>query len=214
LNALQQQVERGVEVLRAGGVIVFPTDTVYGLGADAFNPRAVRRVYEVKRRSADLALPLLLGGLSQVDALAEAVPGFARFMAERFWPGGLTIVLPKSVSLPSHLGRGATVAVRVPRHAVALDLISRLGRPLVGTSANISGEPSVLTADEARKQLGSEVELIIDGGKCPGGVESTIIDATGEVPVVLRRGMITEFAIGKAYEDYCGERCIAYRSRL
>lgn len=214
MNALQQQVEKGVEVLRAGGIIVFPTDTVYGLGVDAFNPSAVRRVYEVKRRVADLPLPLLLGDVCQVDALAEAVPGFARFMAERFWPGGLTIVLPKSALLPSHLGRGATVAVRVPRHAVALDLIARLGRPLVGTSANISGQPSVLTAGEARQQLGSEVDLIIDGGKCPGGVESTIIDATGEVPVVVRRGIITERAIGKAYEDYCEERDSAYRSRL
>ncbi len=214
MNALQQQVEAGVEVLRAGGVIVFPTDTVYGLGVDAFNPRAVRRVYDVKRRAADLPLPLLVGDVSQVDALAEAVPEFARFIAERFWPGGLTLVLPRSASLPPHLGRGATVAVRVPRHLVALDLISRLGRPLVGTSANISGQSSVLTAGEAMQQLGNEVDLIIDGGKCPGGVESTIIDVTGEVPVIVRRGIITDDAISKAYEDYCEERYSAYRSGL
>lgn len=201
-------------VLRAGGVIVFPTDTVYGLGADAFNPRAVQRVYEVKRRAADLPLPLLLGNVSQVCTVAEAISGFAQFMAERFWPGGLTIVLPKRASLPSYLGMGATVAVRVPKHPVSLALISRLGRPLVGTSANISGQPSVLTAGEARQQLGREVDLIIDGGKCPGGRESTVVDGTGEVPVVVRHGIIAEHAISKAYEEYCEARDNAYRSRL
>lgn len=214
MDALQQQIEKGVVVLRAGGVIVFPTDTVYGLGADAFNSRAVQRVYEVKRRATDLPLPLLLGSVSQVCTVAEAISGFAQFMAERFWPGGLTIVLPKRASLPSYLGMGATVAVRVPQHPVSLALISRLGRPLIGTSANISGQPSVLTAGEARQQLGREVDLIIDGGKCPGGRESTVVDGTGEVPVVVRHGIIAEHAISKAYEEYCEARDNAYRSRL
>lgn len=195
-------------------MIVFPTDTVYGLGADAFNSRAVRRIYEVKRRAATLPFPLLVADMSQLCTVAEAISGFARFMAERFWPGGLTIVLPKSAALPSYLGVGATVAVRVPNHPISLALVSRLGRALIGTSANISGQPSVLTAGEARRQLGREVDLIIEGGKCPGGRESTVVDGTGEVPVVIRPGIIPEHAISKAYEEYCEARDNEYRSGL
>jgi len=198
---LHGQVKEAVQILKKGGVIVLPTDTVYGLGADAFNSKAVDRIYEIKNRPRHLPLPLLLSGVSQITMIAESVPEVGWFLASRFWPGGLTLVLPKIASLPSYLTRGPTIAVRIPNHPICLALIEGLGRPIIGTSANISGRPSCLTTDEVKQQLGDKVDLIIDGGKCPGGGESTIVDVTGEVPVVLRQGIIAQYEIDKILES-------------
>ncbi len=195
------QVKEAVQILKKGGVIVLPTDTVYGLGADAFNSKAVDRIYEIKNRPRHLPLPLLLSDVSQITMIAESVPEVGWFLASRFWPGGLTLVLPKIASLPSYLTRGPTIAVRIPNHPICLALIEGLGRPIIGTSANISGRPSCLTTDEVKQQLGDKVDLIIDGGKCPGGGESTIVDVTGEVPVVLRQGIIAQYEIDKILES-------------
>ncbi|MCK4388167.1 MAG: threonylcarbamoyl-AMP synthase [Dehalococcoidia bacterium] len=214
MNALQGQVKEAVQILKKGGVIVFPTDTVYGLGADAFNSKAVERIYEIKKRPRHLPLPLLLSDVSQVTMIAESVPDSGWFLASRFWPGGLTLVLPKAASLPTYLTKGPTVAVRVPNHPICLAIIKRLGRPIIGTSANISGRPSSLTADKVKQQLGGKVDLIIDGGKCPGGGESTIVDVIGEMPVVLRQGIITQYEIDKVYREYCEVRSDACCSRL
>lgn len=214
MNALQGQVKEAVQILKKGGVIVFPTDTVYGLGADAFNSKAVERIYEIKKRPRHLPFPLLLSDVSQVTMIAESVPDIGWFLASRFWPGGLTLVLPKAALLPTYLTKGPSVAVRVPNHPICLAIIKRLGRPVIGTSANISGRPSSLTADKVKQQLGDKVDLIIDGGKCPGGGESTIVDVTGEMPIVLRQGIIAQYEIDKVYREYCEVRSDACCSRL
>ena len=214
MDALQVLVTEGVKILKAGGVVAFPTDTVYGLGADAFNPRAVERIYEVKKRPRHLPFPLLLGDTCQVTWVAQPLSGIASFLARRFWPGGLTLVLPKAASLPAHLTSGPTVAVRIPDHPVCLVLIERLGSPLIGTSANISGGVAALAADEVRQQLGQKIDLVIDGGKCTGGKESTIVDVTGEMPVILRQGIISQNEIEKACKEYYQVKDDAYCSRL
>ncbi len=188
---VQRQVERGVSILKQGGLVAFPTDTVYGLGACANLAPAVERIYVVKQRPRNIALPLLLAHTSQIGEVAYPVPEIAWLLARNFLPGALTLVLHKSSSVPDTVTSGATtVAVRVPAHPVPVALIEGVGAPIVGTSANLSGQPSLLTADEVRAQLGNKIDLIIDGGRCPGGRESTIVDVTGETPVVLREGEI------------------------
>jgi len=197
---LEEQVKKGVGILKRGGVVAFPTDTVYGLGADAFNPEAVERIYLVKKRPRHLPLPLLIGDMKQLAVVAEPLTEVALFLAQRFWPGGLTLVLPKAGGLPACLG-GAGVAVRLPAHPVCQALIRGVGSPITGTSANISGKPSALTAGEVREQLGNGVDLVIDGGRCPGGVESTVVDLSGEKPAILRRGIISEEEIDRVVEE-------------
>lgn len=208
---LALQVDRAVEILMSGGVVAYPTDTVYGLGCNAFNVEAVERVYRVKNRPFHIPLPVLLADLSQLNVVVDCVPGIARFLMKRFWPGGLTLVLPKAASLPAIVTAGSgKVAVRIPNHAVPLTMIRRLGAPIIGTSANVSDKPSPVTAEEARQQLGEHVDLVIDAGKCPGGVESTVIDVTAATPVILRAGIIPESEINRACQEYTEEvsRCI------
>lgn len=200
--ALQEQIGKGVKILKADGVVAFPTDTVYGLGADFSNATSVERIYEIKKRPKYLPLPLLVNDMSQVRALAAVVSHLTLFLARRFWPGGLTLILPKAGSLSLYPAGQSTVAVRVPAHAVPLALIQGLGKPITGTSANISGSLSALTAGEVDEQLGSRVDSIIDGGKCPGGSRSTIVDVTGETPVILRQGIIPQYEIEQAFEGY------------
>ena len=186
----QQQVEPGIAVLKKGGLAAFPTDTVYGLGAVANIPEAVARIYRVKGRPPGMALPLLLGDIAQLDEIARVVPPAARQLACRFLPGALTLVLLKSAAVSEAVTAGGkTIAVRVPDHPVPLALARGVGAPIVGTSANRSGRPSTLTADDVRAQLGDEVDLVIEGD-CYGGRESTVVDLTGGVPVILREGAI------------------------
>ena len=189
-SEIQAQIERGISILKQGGLVAFPTDTVYGLGTSANNQQAVARVYQIKERPKDMALPLLLAHTSQISEVASHVPPIAWLLADKFLPGALTIVLYKSNSvLDIVTGGGSTVAVRVPAHPIPVALAQDLG-PIVGTSANLSGKPSALTADEVCSQFGDKIDLVIDAGRCPGGRESTIVDVTGEVPVVLREGAI------------------------
>lgn len=189
---IQQQIERSIAILKRGGVVAFPTDTVYGLGAGANNPQAVERVYRVKERPSNMPLPLLLANKSQITELAEPVPPLAWTLIDSFLPGALTLVLNKSSSVPDKLTAGsATIAIRIPAHPVPVALVEGLGTPIIGTSANLSGRPSPLSADEVKAQLGDKIDLIIDGGRCPGGKESTIVDASGPTPVILREGAIS-----------------------
>jgi len=202
MDASKEQIDKGIQILKRGGVIAFPTDTVYGLGADAFSPKAVERIYEIKKRPRHLPLPLLIGDVEQLAVLAvKPLPEIALFLARRFWPGGLTLVVPKAVHLPGYLG-DTNIAVRVPAHPICLALILAINNPLIGTSANISGKPSVVTAGEVRQQLGNEVDLIIDGGRCPGGSESTVVDVTGGGAVILRHGIIPEEEITQVAQEY------------
>jgi L-threonylcarbamoyladenylate synthase len=202
MTILQAEIEEAVSILKKGGVIAFPTDTVYGLGADAFNSMPVERIYEIKGRSESHPFPLLIADVNQLTALAEPVPELAWFLATRFWPGGVTLVLSKKHSVPAYLASGSTIGVRVPGHPTCSTLLEHLAGPLIGTSANISGQPAALTADEVRQQLGRRVDLIIDGGTCPGGRESTVLDITREPPVVLRRGIVSSHEIDRAYDEY------------
>jgi L-threonylcarbamoyladenylate synthase len=195
---LQGQVDKGIAILKQGGLVAFPTDTVYGLGACFSNLSAVERVYRVKQRLRKMGLPLLLAEEAQISEVAEYVPPVAWLLIGRFLPGALTIILPKSDSVPDIVtGGGKTVAIRIPAHLVPIALIKGIRSPIVGTSANVSGRPSSLTADEVCSQFGDEIDLVIDGGRCPGGRESTIIDITGETPRVLREGAISRQELEK-----------------
>ena len=198
---IQQQVARGISILKRGGIVAFPTDTVYGLGACVNLHQAVERVYQVKERPRDMALSLLLAHVLQISEVAEPVPPIAWLLAHNFLPGALTIVLHKSNSVPDIItGGGITVAVRIPAHPIPVALAGGLGIPIVGTSANLSGKPSALTADEVYSQFGDKIDLVIDGGRCPGGRESTVVDVTGERLVVLREGAIS----WNELEQVCG----------
>ncbi len=198
---IQEQVERGISILKQGGIVAFPTDTVYGLGAWADNEPAVERIYRVKERRRNMALPLLLADVSQISQVAEPVPEIAWLLIRNFLPGALTLVLYKSNSLPDIITAGGrTVAIRIPAHPIPVALAEGVGAPIVGTSANLSGKPTTLTADEVQSQFGDKIDLIIDGGRCPGGRESTIVDVTGEIPVILREGAISK----KELKKVCG----------
>jgi len=214
MDVLQQEIEKGIKILQKGGVIAFPTDTVYGLGADAFNSIAVERIYEIKNRPKHRQLPLLIAGVERLVTLADSIPEIAWFLARRFWPGGLTLVLPKTDSLPVYLAPGPTIAARVPDHPACLAIIQHLGNPIIGTSANISGQPPALTAEEVGQQLGGKIDFIINGGKCPGGKESTVVDVTRESPIILRQGIIPSHEIDKAYKEYLEVKSEAHCYRL
>ncbi len=182
---------RAVEMLRAGGLVAFPTDTVYGLGARAWSAEAVAQLYVAKGRAESKAIPILLASADALVDVVASIPPVARALAARFWPGPLTLVLPRHARVPDVVtGGGPTVAVRVPDHPIALRLIAVLGEPLAATSANRSGAPSPVTAEEVAAQLGGRIPLIVDGGTCPGGLASTVLDLTTSPPTILRRGPV------------------------
>lgn len=182
---------RAVETLSGGGVIVFPTDTVYGVGCLIDNDDAVRRVYALKNRPAAESLPVLLADVAQLDQYASDVPAVARRLAGRFWPGALTLVVRRSERVPSLVaGGGGTVGLRVPNHPVPRALVQKAGTPIVGTSANTHGMQSPVTAQQAIFELGDRVDMVLDGGRVPGGRESTVVDVTTDAPRVLREGAI------------------------
>jgi tRNA threonylcarbamoyl adenosine modification protein (Sua5/YciO/YrdC/YwlC family) len=186
--------------IRAGQLVVMPTDTVYGIAADPFSVSAVRSLLTAKGRGPDMPVGILVGSWTTIDGLVLNVPRPARQLIEAFWPGDLSIVLPHAPSLSWDLGhtRG-TVMVRMPLHPVAIELLRETG-PLAVSSANRSGQPPAATADEARAQLGDSVLVYLDGGPSGDPVPSTIVDLTGDLPVVLREGAVTT----KAVEDVLG----------
>ena len=191
--ALLDQVNQAVAVLRGGGIVAYPTDTVYGLGADIYNDEAVSRVYHIKERPLSQPLPVLVADISQAGLLMDDQSKQAQLLMKRYWPGGLTIVFHKNPEVNSLVlaGRGK-IGIRIPHHDITRAMIADLGRPIVGTSANLHGKPAALTAAEVRDQLGSKVDFILDGGTCPGSRESTVIDLTVETPTILRQGTIEE----------------------
>ncbi len=177
--------------VRAGGLVVLPTDTVYGIGADAFDADAVAGLLAAKGRGRDMPVPVLVGSWSTVEGLVLSVPTHARALIEAFWPGGLSLVLPQAPSLAWDLGdtRG-TVNLRMPLHPVALDLLREVG-PMAVSSANRSGQPPAATAEQARRQLGDSVSVYLDGGPSGEPVASTIVDLTEPQPRVLREGAVS-----------------------
>lgn len=191
LNADEEGIRAAAAALRAGALVAFPTDTVYGLGAHAFRPEAVARIYRVKGRGERKPIALLLASGDDLGQVAVAITPQAQRLAARLWPGALTIVLPGRSEIPAVVrGGGPTVGVRVPDHPVARALIAAAGAPLATTSANRSGEPSPTTAAQVLEQLGGLIEFIVVG-ECPGGVESTVVDVSVEPPAILREGAIS-----------------------
>jgi len=185
-------VDRAVDALRQGEVIAFPTDTVYGIGAHAFLPQAVARLYAVKGRPVGMAIPLLLSGTEALSLVCVDIPSLAWEIAVHFWPGALSLVLRRAPAVPDAVTAGGpTVAVRVPDHPLVRKLCQRLGAPLAATSANRHGWPSPVTAGEVHRALADRIPLILDGGTCPGGVASTVLDLTVSPPAILRPGPVT-----------------------
>ncbi|MCF2536069.1 threonylcarbamoyl-AMP synthase [Streptomyces sp. FB2] len=192
MKAGTSDIEKAAGVLRAGGLVALPTETVYGLGANAEDPAAVSRIFQVKGRPPSHPLIVHIGGAEQLDDWVQEVPATARLLAEHFWPGPLTLVLRRGRRVPSEATGGLeTVAVRVPDHPVALALLSAFGGGVTAPSANRFGSVSPTTADDVRAELGDGVDFVLDGGACEVGVESTIVDATGEIPTILRPGGVT-----------------------
>lgn len=201
-------IAEAARCIRVGGVVVFPTDTVYGLACDLFNAEAVERIYRVKGRPAKMPLIAMLtpGGAGEVPAdlehLVTTIPESARRFMARCWPGPLTIIMPACPELPATvLGGGETIGVRVPDHADALRLLRAAGISLATTSANLSGHPAALTAAEAAEQVGDMVDLIFDAGPCPGGIASTVVNCAVEPPVILREGPVTAAMLEEIYPE-------------
>jgi tRNA threonylcarbamoyl adenosine modification protein (Sua5/YciO/YrdC/YwlC family) len=188
-------IDAAARAVQAGQLVVLPTDTVYGIGADAFDATAVTDLLTAKGRGRDMPVPVLVGSWSTIDGLVTYVPAQTRSLIEAFWPGGLTLVVEHAPSLAWDLGdsRG-TVAVRMPLHPVALELLDRTG-PMAVSSANRSGQAAARTAEEAQDQLAGSVQVYLDGGPARVGVASTIVDVTTETPRVLREGAVTVEAL-------------------
>ncbi|MBM3151573.1 MAG: threonylcarbamoyl-AMP synthase [Chloroflexi bacterium] len=188
---------RALKTLHLGELVAFPTDTVYGVGAPAFDARAVENIYHAKGRSNEKAIPVLLGDVEDLEKITLNVSPLAMQLATRFWPGPLTLVVPKHPDLPEAVSASQTVGVRVPDHPAARVLLRAAG-PLAVTSANRSGEASPVTAKEVMEQLGGRIPLIIDGGRTPGGIPSTVVNCLGIEPVILREGPLTAGQVRQA----------------
>jgi L-threonylcarbamoyladenylate synthase len=179
-------------LLREGEVVAFPTDTVYGLGANAFERFSVQQIFTIKERPHDKALPVFISQINDLNLVARHIPNQAWSLLQVFWPGDLTVVLPKNPALPDDVTAGEkTVAVRVPDHPVCRELVVQVGRPLAVTSANLSGQPTPTTAQAVAAQLRGRLPLILDGGPSPTTQPSTIVDLSVSPPRLLRQGRLT-----------------------
>ncbi|HKC28177.1 MAG TPA: L-threonylcarbamoyladenylate synthase [Jatrophihabitans sp.] len=197
-------VKTAAHSVSMGELVVLPTDTVYGLGADAFAPEAVASLLDVKGRQRDMPVPVLVGSWSTIDGLVTNVDARARTLIEAFWPGGLTLVVRHAPTLRWDLGdANGTVAIRMPLHPVAIELLETTG-PMAVSSANRHGQPPAQTAAQAREQLGDDVAVYLEDGPVAGGVASTIVDITGENPRILRLGAISAEALREVVPDIVG----------
>jgi len=187
-------LSHAVDVLQHGGMVAFPTDTVYGLASIPFKGEYVERLFAAKGRNSSHAISVLIGDLSDLKRIVSEFGECATHLAQRFWPGPLTLIVPKHPSLPTELSQDATVGVRMPDHPVALALLRKIG-PLAVTSANLSGQDNTNSADEVLKQLNGRINLILDGGRSPGGVPSTVVDCTTPSLTILREGPISLDAV-------------------
>lgn len=187
----KKALSEAVRVLNMGGLVVFPTDTVYGLAAKVIDTAAIERIFSVKDREHTKAIAVLLGDLAQLEIVAADIPEYGKKILSAFWPGALTAVLSKKAGLPENLSPYPTVGVRIPDYSFVQKLALAVG-PLATTSANISGADTATNAEMALSQLGDRVDLIIDGGECAGGVASTVVDLTKKELTILREGAISE----------------------
>ncbi len=200
-----QALPWALEALERGALVVIPTDTVYGLAARLDRPESLRRLYETKGRPADRAIPVLLSNADLISELTTEMPGPTEEFVARFWPGPLTIVLPRGGRIPDLVTAGGdTVGLRMPRHPFALALIEGAGGALAVTSANRSGEPDLRDPRAVEAALGEAVELVVDGGQTPGGRPSTVIAFAPDGPAILRHGPIEEAALRAAWDELAG----------
>ena len=190
---------RAVRAISSGGLVVFPTSGLYGLAADALSTAAVENVFEAKGRGSDKPLLILIGHQDDLARLVTDVPPAAAVLMDELWPGGLTLVLPAAPTLPKALTAGTgKIGIRLPAHPVARALVEIAGRPITGTSANVSGQPGCSQIDTLDEKIAQTADLILDAGCLAGGAGSTVVDATGAKTVILRHGAISKDAIEKA----------------
>jgi L-threonylcarbamoyladenylate synthase len=198
---LRKQIKKAVDILSKGGVIAFPTDTVYGLGTGLYNESGIKRIFEIKKRSASVALPVLLADITQFSEVSRELSAQAWMLIKKFMPGGLTLIVYRSQAVSDLITAGGdTVAVRIPDHPVPRALIKGLGMPIIGTSANISGKPTLISAEDVRRELGKSVDMVIDAEPPPNGKESTVVDMASNIPIVLREGAISRAQIAQLIE--------------
>lgn len=197
---------KAANILKKGGLVAFPTETVYGLGANALCKEAVKKIYQAKGRPSDNPLIIHIAEFSEIKPLVKKIPQKAKVLIDKFWPGPLTIVFEKSPIIPEETSGGLnTVAIRMPKNKIAQQLIKVCGFPIAAPSANKSGSPSPTLANHVFDDLNSKIDMIIDGGMCDCGIESTVVDVTGDKIYILRPGSITkemlEDTIGEVYLD-------------
>lgn len=192
-----ESINTAIDLLREGEIIAFPTDTVYGLGTNAFYSPGIIKLFEAKGRDSNKAIAVLIGSAEQVYQLTLVMNENAKKLIKVFWPGALTIVLPKREDIPELLSAGSSIGVRMPNHPVALELLQKFG-PMATTSANLSGGNNPQKACDVFDQLNKRIPLILDGGTCPGGTPSTVVDCSTDEVRILRQGAIPEEEIKKA----------------
>ena len=190
------------QCLKSGGIIAIPTDTVYGLGADPFNADAVQRLYTLKGRPDGKPIPLVLSSVEDVYRVAQNLPDYFFHLTDRFWPGGLTIIVEAKDLLPVLTAGGNTVGVRIPDNPLLLEILKTFGGPAAITSANLSGEPPATSPQEMGEALASRIDMIVDGGKTPGPVPSTVYDISISPPLIRRPGVISEKTLAKELACY------------
>lgn len=184
-------IEMAASIIRSGGVVVFPTHTLYGLAADALNPKAIARIFAIKGRTADKPISVLIPGKEDIYNVAADFPRAGRQISEQLWPGGVTLVLEARADLPENLtARTGKIGIRLPRHPFASALVSAFGGPVTATSANLSGRPGCSRIEDLAGEIFDGVDLVIDAGPLSGGIGSTVVDVTTDPPTILREGSI------------------------
>jgi L-threonylcarbamoyladenylate synthase len=194
-----ESISSALTLFRDGEIVAFPTDTVYGLGADPFQASGIIKLFEAKGRDSNKAIAILIGSIEQAKLVTDHMTDLAIRLCEVFWPGGLTVIVPRKNTLPELISNTDRVGIRMPNHPIALEMLRTFG-PLATTSANLSGKPDAVTARDVYDQLGNRIPLILDGGKCPGGTPSTVIDCSGSEPIILREGPVSSEQIFKVLE--------------
>lgn len=185
------RIKAAVDCLKSGGIIAIPTDTVYGLGADPFNTEAVQKLYTLKGRPEEKPIPLVLGSVEDVQQVAQNLPGFFFHLTERYWPGGLTIIVQSKNLLPQLTAGGTTVGLRIPNQTLLLEILQEFGGPIAITSANLSGQPAATSPQEFGTELSSKIDCIVDDGQTSGPIPSTVYDISVSPPQVRREGVIS-----------------------